>query len=205
LRAAGRALLTKRRDGWGMSRYIRPKVPGASVFFTVALADRGAQTLVEHVEVLREAVRVTKAERPFRIDAWVVLPDHFHAVWTLPESDADYSTRMAAIKARFTRAMTGADDVTRRVGFHPTIHGGDGAHSGVEPHPTIFGTPRTKSKIAKGDGRVWQRRFYEHHIRDEASLAACVEYCWMNPVKHGLVERMEDWPWSSWWRDGVGS
>ena len=52
-----------------MSRYTRPRCPGASLFFTVALADRGAQTLVEHVEVLRGAVRVTKAERPFRIEA----------------------------------------------------------------------------------------------------------------------------------------
>ena len=88
-----------------MSAYIRPKVPGASVFFTVALADRGARTLVEHVEVLRQAVRVTRAERPFRIDAWVVLPDHMHAVWTLPEGDADYSTRWPRIKARFTQQV----------------------------------------------------------------------------------------------------
>ena len=113
-----------------MSRYTRPRQPGASVFFTVALADRGAQTLVEHVEALRGAVRMTKAERPFEIEAWVVLPDHMHCVWTLPEGDADYSVRMAAIKARFTRALTGND---RRVGFHPTIHRANG---GVKPHPT---------------------------------------------------------------------
>ncbi len=96
-----------------MSKYIRPRRPGASVFFTVALADRGAQTLVDHVGVLREAVQVTRAERPFRIEAWVVLPDHMHCVWTLPEGDAAYSVRMAAIKARFTRDI-------RRSGFTPT-------------------------------------------------------------------------------------
>ncbi|MFN3577269.1 MAG: REP-associated tyrosine transposase, partial [Tabrizicola sp.] len=107
-----------------MSRYIRPKVPGATVFFTVNLADRGAQTLVDHVEMLREAVRVTKAERPFRIDAWVVLPDHMHAVWTLPEGDSDFSTRMAAIKARFSAGL-------RRSGFRPTPPRNDyGANAG---------------------------------------------------------------------------
>ncbi len=188
-----------------MSRYIRPKVPGASVFFTVSLADRGARTLVDHVEVLREAVRVTKAEPPFRIDAWVVLPDHMHAVWTLPEGEADYAVRMAAIKARFTRAMTG------RVGFHLTgieecraeAHE-VGVAGGVEPHPTVNGRPRSKSKVAKGDGRVWQRRFWEHHIRDCEAFAACVRYCWINPVKHGLVEHPREWPYSSWHRDSGG-
>lgn len=109
------------------------------MFFTVNLADRGARTLVEHIDALREAVRVTKAERPFRIDAWVVLPDHMHCVWTLPEGDADYSVRMGAIKGRFTRALT------RRVGFHPTVvdqHPAEGpvvvVGGGVEPHPTII-------------------------------------------------------------------
>jgi putative transposase len=188
-----------------MSKYIRPKIPGAAVFLTVALADRGADTQVREIDVLRDAVRLTKAERPFQIDAWVVLPDHMHCVWTLPEGDADYSGRMAAIKARFTRALTS------RVGFHPTtidetqevphVVGVDG---GVEPHPTINGRPRSKSKVMKGEGRVWQRRFWEHHIRDEAAFAACVRYCWINPVKHGLVGHPGEWPYSSWHRDGGG-
>ena len=70
-----------------------PKVAGATVFFTVALAARGDDLLVREVARLREAVRVTRAERPFRVDAWVVLPDHMHCVWTLPDADADYATR----------------------------------------------------------------------------------------------------------------
>lgn len=204
----GNRQLTKPGDDRRMSNYIRPKVPGASVFFTVNLADRGARTLIEHVDALRAAVRVTKAERPFRIDAWVVLPDHMHCLWTLPETDADYSVRMAAIKARFTRALTGAD---RRVGVHPTAIEQIPADvrvvevgGGVEPHLTINGKPRTKSKVEKGDGRVWQRRFWEHHIRDDAAFAACVRYCWINPVKHGLVEHPKDWPFSSWHRDAGG-
>lgn len=188
-----------------MSSYIRPRQPGASIFFTVAIANRGARTLVDQVEALRQAVRVTKAERPFRIDAWVVLPDHMHCVWTLPEGDADFSVRMAAIKARFTRALTGND---RRVGFHPTMVEQEGnvlvirSDGGVEPHPTVNERPRTRSKVMKQDGRVWQRRFWEHHIRDDAAFAACVRYCWINPVKHGLAEHPKDWPYSSWHRDG---
>ncbi|WP_417851952.1 REP-associated tyrosine transposase [Tabrizicola soli] len=88
-----------------MSSYVRPRVPGACVFFTVNLVDRGADTLVRHVGLLRQAVAVTRAKRPFAIDAWVVLPDHMHCVWTLPEGDSDYSGRMSEIKARFTREL----------------------------------------------------------------------------------------------------
>jgi putative transposase len=103
-----------------MSRYIRPKVPGACVFFTVNLVDRGADTLVRHVGLLRQAVVVTRAKRPFGIDAWVVLPDHMHCVWTLPEGDSDYSNRMSEIKGRFTREL-------RRSGSAPTPTG-ENAH-----------------------------------------------------------------------------
>lgn len=164
-----------------MSRYLRPRVPGASVFFTVALAHRGSDLLVREVGRLREAVAATRRERPFAIDAWVVMPDHLHCVWTLPEGDAEYSVRWGAIKARFTRSL-------RRVGFHPTD-----PRSAVGWNPTL----RSASKQAKGDAGLWQRRFWEHHIRDEADYAAHVRYCHMNPVKHGFVERPEDWPYSS--------
>ena len=80
-----------------MSHYLRPRRPGATIFFTMVLADRGARLLTDRVEQLRQAVRVTRSERPFAIEAWVVLPDHMHCVWTLPEGDADYAIRMAAI------------------------------------------------------------------------------------------------------------
>ena len=86
-----------------MSVYQRPHIPGARVFFTVAFAQRGGSLLVDEVALLREAVRVTHARRPFGIDAWVVLPDHMHCVWTLPEADANYSERWGTIKARFSR------------------------------------------------------------------------------------------------------
>ena len=167
----------------GMPRYVRPKAKGATVFFTVALAARGGDLLVREVNRLRQAVRATKAERPFRIDAWVVLPDHLHAVWTLSEGDAGYSVRWGAIKARFSMAL-------RRAGFTPPLPVGR-ANGGVNP-----------ALRRKGEVGLWQPRFWEHHIRDEEDFRAHVRYCWINPVKHGLVARPEDWPWSSVHRDG---
>jgi putative transposase len=161
-----------------MPQYIRPKVTGATVFFTVALADRRSSLLVERIEDLREAVRRTRAERPFRIEAWVVLPDHFHCVWSLPAGDADFSTRMGAIKARFSRACG-------RAGFTPPDPIG-WENGGVNP-----------ALRRKGEVGLWQPRFWEHHIRDEDDYLAHVRYCWINPVKHGLVARPDAWPYSS--------
>ena len=148
-----------------MSNYIRPRIPGARIFFTVALQSRGSDTLVREVETLRAAVTQTRAERPFRIDAWVVMPDHMHAVWTLPDRDADYAVRWSLIKARFSRA--------------------------VPP-----GRQRA-SHVKRRERGVWQRRFWEHHIRTPEEWAACVHYCHFNPVKHGYVEHPQEWPYSS--------
>lgn len=148
-----------------MPEYRRPKVAGARVFFTVALAERGSRLLTDEIGRLREAVRATRAERPFGIDAWVVLPDHLHCVWTLPDGDGDYSVQWRLIKSRFSRGLP----MGRRRASH----------------------------VARHERGVWQRRFWEHHIRDEADYVAHVRYCWMNPVKHGFVERPEDWPYSS--------
>lgn len=177
-----------------MSRYHRPRLPGASVFFTVALAARGSALLVEQVAALRHAVQATRAERPFHIAAWVVLPDHMHCVWTLPEGDADYSVRMGAIKARFSMAL-------RRSGFRPTLpnnpFGAKGGRVRVGLKPDLRGGESRGDEVA-----IWQRRYWEHHIRDEADFAAHVRYCWLNPVKHGLVTHPGEWPYSSWHRDG---
>lgn len=152
-----------------MSRYLRPRLTGAPIFFTVALARRGGTALVDHVGLLRAAVAQTRAERSFHIAAWVVMPDHLHCIWILPEGDCDYSTRWRLIKARFSRGLPmGA---------------------------------RRESHVARQERGIWQRRFYEHHIRDEADMAAHLWYCWWNPVKHGFVTRPEDWPYSSYHRD----
>ena len=175
-----------------MPSYTRPRLPGATVFFTVYLAQRGASVLTDHADALRLAVARTRAERPFTIDAIVVLPDHLHCIWTLPPGDADYSTRWGAIKARYTRTLRD----TGRVGFHPTLAQAAGRPVGW--NPTL---QRSHSKIAKGDAGLWQRRFWDHHIRDDADYNAHLHHCWWNPVKHGLTDHPERWPWSSVHRD----
>lgn len=88
-----------------MSNYIRPKIPGASVFLTVCLAEQGSDLLLREIESLRHAVRLTRRTRPFQIDAWVVLPDHMHCVWTLPQGDADLGGRVGQIKATFSKHL----------------------------------------------------------------------------------------------------
>ena len=164
-----------------MTSYRRIHARGATYFFTVALARRTSSTLVDEVAALREAYAMTCRERPFRCEAFVVLPDHLHAVWTLPEGDADFSTRWGAIKARFTRRIK--------------AHQGRGGKMGLNP------ILRSPSKLSKGDGGIWQRRFWEHCIRDADDLAMHIRYCWGNPVKHGLVDRAVAWPYSSIHRD----
>ncbi|WP_299152300.1 transposase [uncultured Tateyamaria sp.] len=153
-----------------MSTYRRLRVPGATYFFTLALADRRNDHLVRHICALRKAYAATCAEHPFETRAIVVLPDHLHAVWALPPGDSDFPERWRKIKARFSNAV-----------------GGD--------------FPRSPSKMAKRECGLWQRRYWEHMIRDEADYRAHVGYCWFNPVKHGVVERPTDWLHSSIHRD----
>lgn len=168
-----------------MSNYLRPRLPGATVFFTVTLAARDGSALVDHVGALREAVRETRAERPFRVEAWVVLPDHLHAVWTLPEGDADYSTRWGAIKARFTKALRDERSPADVPTELPVVR--SGRFAGLKPG----------LRQGKREQAVWQRRFWERHVRSEEEFAAAVRYCHINPVKHGFVARPEEWAWSS--------
>jgi len=152
-----------------MSNYHRPRIPGATVFFTVALAQRGSALLVDEIDRLRYAVATTQRARPFTIDAFVVLPDHLHCLLTLPDRDTDYSTRWRLIKTRFS-----------------------------------MGLPRghlRRSQRARNERGIWQRRFWEHHIRDDADYRWHLKYCWNNPVKHALVAQPHEWPFSSIHRD----
>jgi len=153
-----------------MTAYRRLRRAGASYFFTVALADRKSDALIVDIAALRFAVARTLEERPVWIDATVILPDHLHAVWTLPEGDADFSTRWRLIKSRFGRA-TGRTGAMRS---------------------------SLRSKQERG---LWQRRFWEHCLRDDRDFETHIRYCWGNPVKHGLVAFPADWPYSSIHRD----
>ncbi|MGV6849623.1 MAG: REP-associated tyrosine transposase [Marinibacterium sp.] len=196
-----------------MPPYRRPRITGATVFFTVNLADRTSDLLVREVDALREAVRVTRKERPFDIAAWVVLPDHLHCIWSLPAGDRGLGTRWGAIKSRFTRSIR--EKYPLRPGFSPDCPTGFSPESppcfSTYPPPCPTSFPVVPSgryaglkpglRVNKREQPIWQRRFWEHHIRDRADFNAHLRYCWMNPVKHGLVERPEEWPYSSVHRD----
>jgi len=92
-----------------MPEYRRNRVAGGTYFFTVNLLNRTRPLLVEHVDALRDAVRRVHALTPFHIDAWVVLPEHMHALWTLPDGDADYRRRWQAIKMLFSRRIAAGE------------------------------------------------------------------------------------------------
>jgi len=148
--------------------YRRIFCPGGTYFFTVTLEDRRSNVLVDHVEALRAAFRAARRERPFSIDAIVVLPEHLHAILTLPPNDPDFSGRWRRIKGHFSSALIAANTRLKR-----------------RPN---------------GELTLWQRRFWEHMIRDENDFAKHVDYIHFNPVKHGLVGCVRDWPHSSFHR-----
>ncbi|MGA7489696.1 MAG: transposase [Xanthobacteraceae bacterium] len=150
-----------------MVRYRRNLVPGGAFFFTVTLADRRSSVLVEHIAALRAAFRATRSERPFAIDAIVVLPDHLHTIMTLPADDCDFPGRWRRIKSLFTRRVAAQD---------------------------------ARPRNPDGDYSLWQPRYWEHTVRDETDFARHVDYIHYNPVKHGLVSRARDWPYSSFHR-----
>jgi putative transposase len=152
-----------------MPRYRRATIKGGTFFFTVALADRSSDALVQHIDLLRDAYAFVQRGHPLETVAICILPDHLHAVWTLPDDDADFPTRWSLIKARFSRGLPAA-------------------------------LSRSPSKIAKRDKGIWQRRYWEHAIRDDTDLERHVDYIHFNPVKHQLVSRVCDWPYSSFHR-----
>jgi REP-associated tyrosine transposase len=156
-----------------MPNYRRAFVAGACWFFTHNLQDRRQALLVEKVDTLRRAFKETQKKYPFEIDAIVILPDHLHAVWTLPPDDSDFSTRWRLIKARFSRSLPKGENLSA-------------------------------VREARGERGIWQYRYWEHLIRNDADYARHVAYCYINPIKHGLVRRVQDWPHSSFHRDVQG-
>lgn len=150
-------------------QYRRCWVPGGTYFFTVNLADRKTDHLTRHIDVLRAAFRQVQRTHPFEITAMVVLPEHLHAIWVMPNDDYDFAGRWSLIKSRFSRQLPKDEWISR-------------------------------SREAKRERGVWQRRYWEHLIRDEEDLQRHVDYIHINPVKHGYVKRVADWPYSSFHR-----
>ena len=152
--------------------YRRARTLGATYFFTVVTYNR--QPLFNHpetVQLLRQSFHIVKQQHPFDIEAIVVLPDHLHCMWSLPAGDADFSTRWRLIKSHFTRSC-----------------------------PEPYKRARSLSRRHKQEQAVWQRRFWEHQIRDEKDFVRHVDYIHINPVSHGLVKAPIEWPYSSFHR-----
>ena len=153
-----------------MRTYLRNRTPGGLYFFTVNLAERRGNTLLtDQIAHLREAFRTTLAVHPVSVEAIVVLPDHLHCLWRMPEGDDDYATRWRLIKARFSASLPAGEQVSR-------------------------------SRLRKGERGIWQRRYWEHLVRDEMDRARHLDYIHYNPVKHGHAAHARDWPHSSFAR-----
>ncbi len=148
-------------------QYRRLRRPGGCYFFTVVTQDR-RPLLIDHIERLRTAFRRVRQRRPFDLEAIVVLPDHLHTLWHLPEDDADFSTRWMLIKRLFSAGLEAA--------------------------------PANASQAGKREKGIWQRRFWEHCIRDEADWRRHLDYIHYNPVKHGYCAAPSEWPYSSFSR-----
>lgn len=156
-----------------MPNYRRANVKGGTYFFTVNTFQRLPILTDAPVRAaLREAIEKTRISHPFHIDAWVLLPDHLHCIWTLPEGDADFSMRWSAIKR------------------HVSQQCGD----------TVGSKTISDSRSKRHESGIWQRRFWEHQIRDDDDFERHVDYIHWNPVKHGLAACAGDWPYSTFHR-----
>lgn len=157
-----------------MPDYKRFFVPGGTYFFTIVTHERQPLFATEaNVEKLRVAMREVQQEMPFEILAAVILPDHMHFLWSLPRGDTGYSKRIGLMKVKFTRSIRSKDAVP-------------------------FSS--TQSRLKHRESDVWQRRFWEHTIRDEDDFERHFDYIHYNPVKHGLTTCPHLWPYSSFHR-----
>ncbi len=163
-----------------MSNYRRLHNAGATYFFTVVTYRRRKILCTDTLRnALRAGIQATQTTHPFSINAWVLLPDHLHCIWTLPADDADFGLRWALIK-RFVSK-----------------------HCATELHQADL---MTDSKLRRNELTIWQRRFWEHQIRDDQDFNAHLDYIHYNPVKHGYVVKVADWEYSTfhrYQRDGL--
>ena len=154
-----------------MSNYRRNTTEGATWFFTVVSLHRRPFLCDEPVRLaLRESICRVRQKYPFKIDAWVLLPDHSHFIWTLPEGDSNYSLRIRLLKRFVTQSCKSRLHQDRL---------------------------NTASRNEKGESTLWQRRFWEHQIRDEKDLGIHMDYIHYNPVKHGLCKSPQEWRYST--------
>ncbi len=157
-----------------MPNYRRAITPGATYFFTL-ISYRRQPILCDAPirQALRESIAAIRKTRPFKVDAWVLLPDHLHCIWTLPDDDADFSQRWALIKRKVS--------VNCRESYN---------------HQKWI----TPSKRKHRESTIWQRRFWEHQILDDEDFQRHMDSIHWNPVKHSHVSKPSDWPYSTFHR-----
>lgn len=157
-----------------MPEYRRFTVAGGTYFFTLVTYKRHPWLCNDFARLtLREGINRVRKNYPFKIDAFVLLPQHLHCIWTLPEGDSNFSTRWRLIKTFVTKHCE------NKLGLE---------------------YPTSKSRLKRRESNLWQRRYWEHLIRDEADFAAHCNYIHYNPVKHGLCQSPKDWSFSSFHR-----
>ena len=157
-----------------MSWYRRADRTGGAYFFTVVTYNR-RKFLTDDLarRCLRGAWQKIKEKKPFVLEGLCLLTDHLHCIWRLPENDNDFSTRWGGIKSLFS--------------FYYFDQGGSESE-------------RSPSRQRSGEAAIWQRRFWEHLIKDQQDYSRHMDYIHYNPVKHGLVSKVVDWPWSTFHR-----
>jgi len=157
-----------------MPNYHRVLISGGTYFFTVVTYHRQRiLTSPQSRSLLHSALENVQKRYPFTVDAVCLLPDHIHCIWTLPAGETDFALRWGEFKRVFTQSYH------RHIGMTKT---------------------RSTSRTMRGEGAIWQRRFWEHLIRDEQDYHNHLDYIHYNPVKHGYVRKVADWPWSSFHR-----
>ena len=150
-----------------MANYRRLYTPVPVIFHTgcVPQASHFCDALFR--SALRQAIVQTRIKYPFAINAWVLLPNHLHTIWTLPQGDANYSLRWQQIKRKVSRTI------------------------GAEYNRAELLTP---SKIKHRESTIWQRRYWEHQIRNQVDFNHHLDYCHYNPVKHRLCQNLKIGP-----------
>jgi putative transposase len=154
-------------------KYRRTTATGCTYFFTVNLAERNKTLLVDHIDVLRNSINQVKRQHPFKLGAMVVLPDHLHAMLTLPEDDKNYPTRWRLIKAGLSREISKLERITN------------------------YELRITNGRSRKGGRGIWQRRYWEHLILGDNDYENHVDYIHFNPLKLGYVTQATDWLFST--------
>ena len=163
-----------------MPQYRRFHQAGGTFFLTLVTYNRKPYfTDPEKIIKLRQAIRTVKLEMPFEIMGAVILPEHLHFLWKLPPNDTAYSKRVGRLKVLFTRSLKSENDFTESL---------------------------SKSRQKHRESNIWQRRFWEHTVRDEQDFEGCLNYIHYNPIKHGLVTCPHLWSYSSfhaWVKQGI--